>query len=492
MVWNTEGFSVSELLAPEIHDKCAVAGASTSNSEINVTEQVFLALDALQHRGDAGSGLVALTFDGKFDFHRGAGLVKDVYTTEDLEQLAGTSAIGNNRYPTSGKGFHPQPVILDDVKLALGMNGTLSVTDELESFLSASNIHVDDDNDTEMITYGLAQFMRQGMELPDAVERIFPLLKGAFSIVAQHREMVVAFRDHLGIRPYSLAEIQDGFMVSSETCGFYPSHAKFVRDVVPGEMIVMTKGDMESRQIAEPNPKRDIFEDVYFSRIDSEQGGESVGQRRYRMGQELAQQYPLEGDNYLVVGVPESALPIAEGYANTTGLEKRDVLVKHRFRGGRSFQQATQKQRRQYLERKFSYVSGVADNRDVILVDDSIVRLNTARVVKNLLMRAGAKSVTFLVGSPPIGYPDFSGIDTPKQNKLIASHLTPEQIRQKIGCKGLGYLALSRLIRATGQPADVFNLASFTGKYPYEIGSHDKHIRDSVSLDYLENASAMG
>ncbi len=473
----------------ELQEKCAVVGVSTANHEVDASGITYLALDVQKHRGDAASGIASHNSDGQFICHTGPGEVKYVYTPEILGRLAGTAAIGHGRYPTSG-GYeeHDQPVTDEALGYALDHNGNLSETSELETFLLGSNIDVPSLNDTEMLTHGIAKHMRAGKDLPDAVEAIFPLLNGSFSCTAIHGDTVVAFRDPLGIRPLSVGAIEDGYMVSSETCGLYPSRAQQLGDVAPGEMIILTKGDMERRQIAKANLKLDIFEIVYFCSPDSELFRESVGQKRYRLGQELADQYPFEGDNYLVVGVPDSAIPIAEGYAHTQKMEHRQVIVKNRSRDGRSFLQRNQEDRQKYLERKFTYVAGAAKGRDVIVIDDSIVRLNTAKAVNQLIGRAGARTVSFLIGSPPIGYPDFSGIDTPDQSRLIAATRTPEEIRQAIGCEFLGYLALGRMVRATGQSDSVFNLASFTGDYPYEIGNHRIDIKDPVSLGYLEES----
>lgn len=473
----------------DLKEKCAVVGVSTGNSEVDAVNATFLALEVQEHRGDAASGIASLNSDGRFGCHSGLGSVSNVYTPELLGKLAGTAAIGHNRYPTSG-GYeeHNQPVIDEALQLALGHNGNLSETGELERLLLRSNIDTRLLNDSEMLTHGIAKYMREGKDLPDAVEAIYPLLNGSFSCTAIQGDLVVAFRDPLGIRPFSVGTTEDGHMVTSETCGLYPLRAKYNGDVAPGEMVIMTKGDIERRRVAPANPKLDIFEIVYFCSPDSELYGESVGQMRYRLGEELAEQYPFEGDNYLVVPVPDSAKPIAEGYASTLKLDNREVIVKRRFRGGRSFQQPNQEMRQKYLDMKFTYIAGAAKGRDVIVVDDSIVRLNTARKIHELIIRAGARTATFLVGSPPIGFPDFSGIDTPDQSKLIAATRTPEQIRQELGCEFLGYLSLSRMVRSTGQPRAKFNLASFTGEYPYKIGGHAKDIKDPVSLDYLEES----
>ena len=467
---------------------CAIAGACSHNPEVDAVHRTLSALDATQHRGDASTGIASLSYDNELDVHTHPGLVRHAYPEERIAEMAGSVAIGHNRYPTSGNGNLTQPILMNSLGLAFAHNGTLADTDDLKLLLGKKHVDTKRLNDSGMMAEALAQFMYSGKDAPEAVAELFPYLRGAASCVVQHQDTLVAFRDPLGLRPLSIAEVDGGYMFSSETCGFYQSRSKYVGDVKPGEMVVVQGGQMERHQVMEPDPKFDIFELIYFASPDSEMFGHSVGQIRYQLGQELAKQYPLKGDNYLVVGVPDSGLPIAEGYAHGTGLQKRDVILKHRYWSGRTFMQKNQLERKKYLERKFSYIGEAAVGRDVILVDDSIVRQNTASVITRLMKRAGARSVSFLVGSPPIGYPDFSGIDTPSQRELAASRFTPEEIRQKINCKFLGYLSLSGLINATGQPVDVFNLASFNGDYPYEIGAHGKKITDSVSLKYLEDA----
>ncbi len=480
---------MNEVLTSQLHEKCAVDAVSSSNGEVDATTMSFIALGSMQHRGDAASGITSMTYDGQFDGHSGPGLVKDVYTPEILNRLAGSSAIGHNRYPTHGELAHYQPIFDKPMLFALAHNGNLSDTNELELFLRKSRIDTTHLNDSEMMAYAIAQSMRTGKDLSDSIKEIYPMLNGAFSCVASHGDTIAAFRDPLGIRPLNIAEIDGGYMIASETCAFRPNRGKHIGEVAAGELIILQKGEMDSVELAKSNPRFDIFEIVYFSRKNSTQFGESIGTMRRRLGQELAAQFPLKGD-YLVTPVPESATPMAEGYAHALGLEYESIIERDRYRGGRSFMQATQAARHKYLDIKLDIIPGSATGRDVIVIDDSIVRNNTAPKVNQLCMEDGAKSVTFLVGSPPIGYPDYSGIDTPKQSKLIASENTPEEIRQQIGCKALGYLSLSRMIAATGQPASAFNLASFTGEYPYEIGSHANDITDSVSLEYLENAWA--
>lgn len=462
----------------ELREKCAVVGISGS-PETDAALMACYGLEALQHRGEDSSGIASMDYGGKFHAYVNKGLAKDVFSEATLAPLAGQIAIGHNRYKTVGSVYeHLQPVTDAPIAFALGHNGTLPITSELEKFVEQAGGKAGAMNDSEMIAFAVAQQIRGGKELPDAVEAVYPLLTGAFSCVVLRGNTLVAFRDPWGIRPLSIGETEDGFIIASETCAIETVDAKVARDVQPGEIVIIEDGKLESRQVAEPNLKLDIFEDVYFARPDSQLHGQSVGLTRYQMGVELAKEHPLPADvgsgEVVVVGVPESAIPVAEGYADALGVRHRNAIIKNRYRGNRSFIQNDQSERLSVLRKKFNALPEAVAGRHVILVEDSIVRGNTAPRFVPQLMAAGAESVSMVVGSPPIRFPDFYGVDTPEQKELIAANLTIEEMRQSFGFKYLGFLSLAGLIRATGQPGNTFNLSAFIGEYPIDIGEH-KH-----------------
>lgn len=476
-------------MAGEAKEKCAVSAVMTSDPEMSASELTYETLFAMQHRGTEASGMASLLPDGLLETHRENGMVRDVYDEESIRRLAGNLAIGQNRYSTNGsKSGHPQPVIDSAIGFALGHNGNLPVTQYLETYLSKKHVNPRHLNDSEMMGHVIAQHIRDGQDLPDAVELAYPLFKGAFSCVAMHDGMIVAFRDSKGIRPLALGRLDDGYAVTSETCGLDIIGADYEREIAPGEMVVINSDGMQSTQIAEGDPKLDMFEFVYFARHDSQLYGQSVNEVRRRFGQQLAEQHPPMTDdakNVLVVPVPDTSVPAAEGYADALGLQHRQAVIKNRYIG-RTFMQPTHHLRRQQLRRKHNIIADAVEGRDLIFIDDSIVRGNTVPRLVELAHKVGAKSVSVLIASPPVRFPDYYGIDTPKQSELAAANMTVEQMREEIGCRYLGFLSLSRMITATNQPASKFNLSCFTGEYPVGIGHHKSEISTPISMEFID------
>ena len=476
-------------MAGEAREKCAVSAVMTSNPEMSASELTYETLFAMQPRGTEASGMASLLPDGYLETHRENGMVRDVYDEESIRRLAGSLAIGQNRYSTNGsKSGHPQPVIDTAIGFALGHNGNLPVTQYLETYLSKKHVQPRHLNDSEMMGHVIAQHIRDGQDLPDAVELAYPLFRGAFSCVAMHDGMIVAFRDNKGIRPLALGTLDGGHAVTSETCGLDIIGAEYEREIEPGEMVIITSDGVESTQIADGEPKLDIFEFVYFARHDSQLYGQSVNEVRRRFGQQLAEQHPPLTDdikNVLVVPVPDTSVPAAEGYADALGLQHRQAVIKNRYIG-RTFMQPTHQMRRQQLRRKHNIIPEAVEGRDLVFIDDSIVRLNTMPRLVELAHDVGAKSVSVLIASPPVRFPDYYGIDTPEQKELAAANMTVEQMREEIGCRYLGFLSLSRMIAATEQPASRFNLSCFTGDYPVGIGRHKSEIYTPVSMEFID------
>jgi amidophosphoribosyltransferase len=479
-----------ELMTGEAREKCAVAAMVTKEAEMAASELTYESLFAMQHRGTEASGMTASMPDGELRYHRDNGMVRDVYDIEAIRHMAGNLAIGHNRYSTSGsKDLHQQPVIDQAIGFSFAHNGNLPVTQHLETFLSKHHIRPEHVNDSEMMGLAIAQYMRNGQSLPDAVELSYPLFRGAFSCVAMHEDMVVAFRDPKGIRPLAIGNLYDGGKaVSSETCGLDIIDATYEREVEPGEMVIITRDGIESRQLADGEPKLDMFEFVYFARHDSRLYGQSVNEVRRRFGEKLAEEHPPvtdDIDNILVVPVPDTSTPAAEGYAESLGLNQRHAIIKNRYIG-RTFMQPSHQQRTQQLRRKHNIIPDAMKGRDVILIDDSIVRLNTLPRLVELAYLSGARSVTALIGSAPVRFPDFYGIDTPKQGELAAANMTIEEMRKQINCKHLGYLSLEGMVSATGLPAERFNLSCFNGEYPVGIGHLKEEVGAPISMEFAE------
>ena len=476
---------------------CGIGGVLLSGQEANpASAYLYESLFAVQHRGVEGSGIASMHPGQPLQTHRENGMVMDVYNRAVIRHLVGEIAVGQNRYSTSGmKNFesevppHAQPITDKGIAAAHTHNGNFPKMRKLDDNLQKHNLKTERLNDSEKMAYTIYQEMRVGADLPTAIEQTQELMTGAYSCISMHDDMMVAFRDPFGIRPLAIGKFDNNWVVSSETCGLDIINAKYQREVRPGEMVIFTAdGQMESRQLAEGTEKLDMFEFVYFARHDSYLYGQSVNEVRRRFGEELAAAHgPLHEDtsNVLVVPVPDTSIPIAEGYAQALKLEQKQAMIKNRFIG-RTFMLPTDGARKTDLRRKHNMVKEAIAGRDVIFIDDSIVRGNT---IPNLVSRAyaiGARSVSVLIGSPPVRFPDYYGIDTPAQSELMAANLTVEEMQSEIGCKYLGFLTVSGMVNATRQPISRFNLSCFTGEYPIDIGEHQKHHYTPASMQYVE------
>ena len=494
----------TEVTMGQVGEKCAVFGVYGKG--LDVARLSFFGLFALQHRGQESSGIATAGGD-YITVHKGMGLVSQVFNDELIESLKGHIAVGHNRYSTTGgsKVKHAQPMLAagatslqkvsyedphpslndsvslcsgpDDGAIALVHNGNLPTTDALAEFLHAKGVNPSEFSDSRMIVEAIAARMREGVELTVAIKDVYPLLTGAFSLLIMSQDKLVAVRDHCGIRPLSLAKLNGGYIIASETCAFAPIGAEYERDVKAGEMLVIDESGIRSEQLGVPNPKLDIFEFVYFARPDSQLLGKSVYEVRRNFGVELAKEYPLKAD--VVIPVPETATASAIGYAQALRLPFEMGLTKNRYIH-RTFITPEQHVREQGVRAKLTALPEVIRGKRVVVFDDSIVRGTTSRQIVKMLFEAGAKEVHFLVASPPVKYPDFYGIDTPKQASLIAATKSVEEIQKYLGATSLRYLSYEGMIRATGIPEGQFCTSCFTGVYPIDIKGRMKEINLGV------------
>ncbi len=448
-----------------LREKCGIFGIFGKG--LDVSRLTFFGLFALQHRGQESSG-IAVSDGSRVTLHKGVGLISQAFTEDMIRELKGHFAIGHNRYSTSrGTGLaHAQPVVLKDGLLALAHNGNLPSVTALVEFLDKNGVSTEGKSDSELMAEAVGFYLRSGKSLAEAVRLSFPLFTGAFSLVLLTKDTLVAVRDGWGIRPLAMGRLNGGTVFASETCAFHPIGAEFVREVRPGEMVVVTEKGVEAVQIVPPDQKLDIFEFVYFARPDSVLLGESVYKVRHNFGVRLAKEYKPEAD--LVVPVPETAIPMAAGYAYASGIPMELALLKNRYIH-RTFIQPDQHSRDLGVKMKLVPLPELLKDKRVILIDDSIVRGTTSRSIVRALFEAGAAEVHFLVSSPPIRYPDFYGIDTPEQSDLIAAERSVEEVRQFLGATSLYYLSLPGLIAATGLPRETFNTSCFTGEYPIDL-----------------------
>lgn len=461
----------------KLREKCAVFGVYVPHGL--AAPLVYQGLSALQHRGQETSGISANT-NNTIATHKGAGLVSQVYHEQDMVALEGNIAIGHNRYSTSGAvDQHFQPITSKDNLVSLAHNGTLPQTAKLEAFLRERKIDTSSLNDSELMQRVVAYEMSQGLPIQDALTKSFPLFTGAFSLTLMTKDALIGMRDAHGIRPLSIGKLPNGgYVLSSETCGLDSVNAQFLRDVRPGEMVVINQNGLQSVQLAEGEEKLDIFEVVYFSRPDSKVYGKSINTMRREMGKMLAREKKINAD--MVIAVPNSSIPAAAGYAEESGIAyEPDALMKDSY-SHRTFINPSSSTRAEGVRRKFVPIPEVLQGKSVVVIDDSIVRGTTMRELVAMLKGAGAKKVHLVISSPPVKYPDFYGIATPSQKELIASQMSLDEIRQFVGADSLQYLSFDGMIQAIGLPEEKFCTSCFTGKYPIPIGENAKDIDFSV------------
>ncbi len=455
----------------DLAEKCGIFAVYGQGME--AARLVHSGLWALQHRGQESSG-IASSEGSTVRVYRGEGLVAHVYSEQHLQLLSGYAAIGHNRYATSG-GFagHCQPIVDSGQTLALAHNGNLPEVSKLIKFLTQAKIDTQGLNDSELMHAVINYYLQKDYSLEAAIKKSYPLFTGAFSLVVMTCNKVAAVRDSCGIRPLSIGKLNGGWIFSSETCALDTIGATYFRDVKPGEMVVADRSGLTSYQIAKGKQKLDIFEFVYFARPDSILLGKRVNEVRRNLGVNLYREFPLQAD--VVIPVPDSAIPAALGYSQASGIPFEHGLIKNRYIH-RTFIRPAQKLRESDVKMKLNPIPEVFRGKEVIVIDDSIVRGTTSKKLIEMLRSMKVKKVHLLISSPPVRYPDFYGIDTPKQSDLIASKMNLKQITKYIGADSVHYLSYKGLISATGLPEKVFSTSCFTGIYPIDIGERKQEI----------------
>lgn len=436
-------------------------------------ELAYYGLYALQHRGQESAGIVSCK-DKKFFDRRDMGLVSQVFKPEDLTRLEGDKALGHTRYSTTGASLagNEQPIIVDcnRGKIAVAHNGNLTNTARLRNELEAKGSIFQTTVDSEIILHLLAQ--RHRNSLVETIRRI----EGAFSLAIMTPEELIGVRDRHGFRPLSIGQVDGAYVLSSETCALDLIHARFVRDVKPGEIVVIDQNGLRSIDAFPLHRRRAlcVFEFVYFARPDSNLAGRNVYETRVAMGRQLAREHPIQGD--MVVPVPDSGNYAALGYSLESGIPFQMAFVRNHY-VGRSFLQPSQLIRDFDVRVKLNLVSGLVQGKRVIAVDDSIVRGTTSKARVNNLKEAGAKEVHVLVSCPPHMHPCMYGIDFPDRSKLMAANATRRQICEYLNADSLAYLSQSGMLQATGLPKDSFCTACYDGDYPVPYDpAADKHL----------------
>jgi amidophosphoribosyltransferase len=476
---------------------CGVFGIHGHEEAANLA---YLGMHALQHRGQESAGLVAVqpaangaaaSGDSRLRRHVGMGLVSDTFDREALAKLPGRMAIGHVRYSTAGSSElrNAQPFVFEYAggQISIAHNGNLVNAEELKAELEAQGSIFQTSSDTEVIVHLMARAKESDVlgKLISALRRV----RGAYSLILLTNDgRMIGARDPNGFRPLVLGRLKDAFVLSSETCSFDLVEAEYIREIEPGEIVMIEaggatgatpvkEGGMTSHRIpGETNPTFCVFEHVYFARPDSLVNGKSVYRARERMGQRLAVESPVAGD--VVVPVPDSGVPAAIGYSKESGIPFEMGLIRSHY-VGRTFIEPQDSIRHFGVRLKLSPVRSVVDGKRVIVVDDSLVRGTTSRKIVKMLRNAGAREVHLRISAPPTTHPCFYGIDTPNRAELVAASHTVEEIGRYVTCDSLGYLSHEGMMTAVGTLLEPdgsgagYCSACFTGRYPVALGSSD-------------------
>jgi amidophosphoribosyltransferase len=445
-----------------------------------VAHLTYLGLYALQHRGQESAGMAVADEGASLTVVKDMGLVPNVFDDRTLAALSGRHAIGHCRYSTTGSSTwrNAQPVYRDvgHHQFALGHNGNLTNTEALAD--AAGMLPGVATSDTDLIAELLAQHMTAtGSDLVDALAAVLPRLEGAYSLVLVDDTQIIGARDPEGFRPLCLGRLDGGWVLASETPALDIVGAEMVRELEPGEIVAIDGAGPRTVRVVpaeDINPRLCLFEFVYFARPDAQLYGSNVAAARNRMGELLAAQAPLAADREhperpaMVMPVPESGVPAAQGYARASGIPYGDGLVKNRYIG-RTFIAPSQELRARSVRLKLNPLRAAIAGRRLVVVDDSIVRGTTTRAVVTMLREAGAAEVHLRIMSPPYRWPCFYGMDTADRDELLASRLSEDEICEYVGADSLAYLSLDRLVAATGAPGAGFCDACLTGHYPVPV-----------------------
>lgn len=452
-----------------LHEECGVFGIYDKGGDCART--AYYGLYALQHRGQEACGIAAIN-DRELSYHKDVGLVGDVFSEDILNALGGTIAVGHVRYATTGGGRreNAQPLTLKYVKgtLAVAHNGNLVNTQELRTMFEYRGAIFQTTTDSELIAYAIAQERLRCSSAEEAVCQAMKGLRGAWSLIVMSARKLIAARDPWGFRPLCMGRREEAVVFASESCALDAVGARFERDIEPGEIVVVEDGEVRSirENCVNASSHLCIFEYIYFARPDSVLCGQSVHQARVEAGRILAREHQVEAD--VVVGVPDSGIDAAMGYAQASGIPYGQGFVKNRYIG-RTFITPGQLSREQAVRVKLSPLRATVEGKRVVMIDDSIVRGTTCRQIVELLRSAGAKQVHMRVSAPPFIAPCHFGTDIPDREHLIACHHSIEEIRALTGADSLGYLSLEALHQIAPDASCGFCDGCFTGCYPIPL-----------------------
>jgi len=453
----------------KFHDECGVVGVYGHPDAANLA---YLGLYALQHRGQESAGIAASS-NGKIHLEVGMGLVADVFSDVRLKKLPGNIAVGHNRYSTTGvsrvKNAQPCLIEYSGGTMAMGHNGNLVNASEIRKELGVAGAIFQSTNDSEVIVHLMAQSRRNSFV--DRAVAALSQVKGAYSIVLMSENELVAARDPQGFRPLCLGKLDGAYIVASESCVMDLVEAEFIREIEPGELILINQFGVKSFYPFQKAPtKQCVFEHIYFSRPDSYLFGHSVYSTRKLMGKALAREKPVEAD--VVVPVPDSGVISAMGYSEETKIPFQMGLIRNHY-VGRTFIEPQSQIRNFGVKVKLNAVKPVIEGKRVIIIDDSIVRGTTSKKIVRMLREVGAREVHVRISSPPTTHSCFYGIDTPTKGELIASNMDIDQTCKYLGADSLHYISLEKMLEIFGEQKDDFCAACFDGRYPVDVTGSD-------------------
>ncbi|NQT67399.1 MAG: amidophosphoribosyltransferase [Actinobacteria bacterium] len=476
---------VSRISDRKINEKCGVFGIYAPGKK--VAEMIFYGLQALQHRGQESAGIAVSDGENILIF-KDLGLVSQVFNEQNIAPLQGHIGIGHTRYSTTGmniwKNSQPLYRMFKNESFAIAQNGNLINFKEIRNEQIKKGINFETTTDTEVIASLIESSEKENIE--DAIKDATGKIKGSYSLVILTKDKIFGIRDPHGFRPLVLGSLEGSYVIASETCALDIIDAKFIREIDPGEIIVLDKDGMRSQMMLPVDRiSMCVFELIYFARPDSYIHNKNMFEVRHRLGQELAKEFPADAD--LVIPVPDSGTPAAIGYSAESKIPYAEGFIKNRYIG-RTFIQPKQETRELSVKLKLNPLRDIIQGKKLVVVDDSIVRGTTSNKIVKMLYNTGAKEVHMRITCPPLLYPCYYGVDMATKKEFIANHKTLEDIREFLKVDSLKYLTMSGLVKAVGESKEKFCFACFNGEYPVQIPENIES--DKCSMDKEERISS--
>ena len=458
----------------DIEDKCGIVGFHSKDESKDIASLVYYCLYALQHRGQESAGIATFNPKKGLNYYCGMGLITDVFKDYEIQNLQGNMAIGHVRYSTTGQSKleNSQPFVtdFDDGFIAMAHNGDIVNSAELKEEFISQGYDFKSDSDSEVICYMLKhEYFDNNKNMIESIEAVTKKLVGSYALTILVNGDLYGVRDPMGIKPLAIAERDGDYILASETVAFDVINAKYIRDIVPGEVVYFENNEINSHMLdlaGSCKLSHCMFEYVYFARPDSTIDGINVYQTRMNIGRQLYELYPIDAD--VVIPVPDSSIPAAIGYSKASGIPYGEGLIKNRY-VGRTFIMPTQEERELAVRLKLNPIKEAIKGKKIILIDDSIVRGTTSKQLLNLVKEAEPAEIHFLVGCPPVIAPCYYGVAMATKKELIAANYSIEEIKEQLDIDTLGYITLPALVKAIGMPEEDLCLGCLNEVYPTEL-----------------------